>query len=183
MPHFLLSKCKYSYHHHDRSQKELSQAIDIHDISIAKNWMLVILSYFGTLLLIASTCYLLVMKEMLQVSSIWSIFVVIIFAKLLQYKPVKKESVVIMPEFGVQLETHYWSGRISRRFVPIGKILRPVINECVTPITCYWTLALIVREEEQLLLVFQELQPPLKMLVPVWKALCAATDCNESSSS
>lgn len=29
----------------------------------------------------------------------------------------------------------------------------------------------------------QELQPPVKMLVPVWKALCAATDGKEISSS
>ncbi|CAL5371408.1 unnamed protein product [Camellia sinensis] len=41
-----------------------------------------------------------------------------------------KESIIIMPAFGVQLETHY-----SR-----------------------------------------ELHPPVKMLIPIWKALCAATD-------
>ncbi|ONK62641.1 uncharacterized protein A4U43_C07F6300 [Asparagus officinalis] len=89
------------------------------------------------------------------------------------------ESIVIMPEFGVQLETCYWSGRISCRFVPIRKILRPVLNECVTPVTCYWSLALIQHEEESLFLVFQELQPPLTMLTPAWKALCGATDCKE----
>ncbi|KAL5984315.1 hypothetical protein ACLOJK_018419 [Asimina triloba] len=60
-----------------------------------------------------------------------------------------------MPAFGVQLETHYRSGRIVRRFVPIGKILKPVLNECVTPVTCYWCLAFIVRDEADLMLVFQ----------------------------
>ena len=47
------------------------------------------------------------------------------------------------------------SGRVDHRFVPIGKILKPLINECVTPVTCYWSLALLLRDEEELLLVFQ----------------------------
>ena len=47
------------------------------------------------------------------------------------------------------------SGRVDRRFVPIGKIMKPLINECVTPVTCYWSLALLLRDEEELLLVFQ----------------------------
>lgn len=42
-----------------------------------------------------------------------------------------------------------------RHFVPIGKILKPVINECVTPVTCYWSLALIARDEAELILVFK----------------------------
>lgn len=29
--------------------------------------------------------------------------------------------------------------------------------------------------------VFQELRPPMKMLVPIWKALCAATGSKGSS--
>nr|GEU30584.1 phosphatidylinositol N-acetylglucosaminyltransferase subunit H like [Tanacetum cinerariifolium] len=86
-----------------------------------------------------------------------------------------------MPAFGVQLETQYGSGRISRGFIPISKILKPVLNECVTPVTCYWCLSLLVRDEDELTLVFKKFRPPLKMLVPIWKALCAATDCEESS--
>ncbi|KAK4771236.1 hypothetical protein SAY87_031768 [Trapa incisa] len=89
---------------------------------------------------------------------------------------VSSESVLILPSFGVQLETRYRSGRIVRRFVPIGKLLKPVLQECVTPITCYWCLSLVLREEDELMLVFKELRPPLKMLIPVWKALCAPTD-------
>ncbi|THU51653.1 hypothetical protein C4D60_Mb06t33290 [Musa balbisiana] len=111
----------------------------------------------------------------LCISSIWSILLCFSLAKVLHHKPVKKESVVIMPAFGVQLETHYWSGRVIRRFVPISKILKPVLNECVTPVTCHWSLALILRDEDELMLVFQKLQPPVRILVPVWKALCAAS--------
>ncbi|KAK1286381.1 hypothetical protein QJS10_CPB20g00184 [Acorus calamus] len=96
-----------------------------------------------------------------------------------QFERTSNESVVIMPAFGVQLEIHYRGGRVVRRFIPIGKILKPVLNECVTPVTCYWSLALILREEDELVLVFKELRSPVKMLVPVWKALCAATDCKD----
>ncbi|PKU64711.1 hypothetical protein MA16_Dca017653 [Dendrobium catenatum] len=74
------------------------------------------------------------------------------------------------------------SGKIARRFVPGGKILRPVLNECVTPFTCYWSLALILHGEDQLMLVFQELKPPLKLLVPIWKALRSSFDVKEGSS-
>uniref|UniRef100_A0A0E0PI09 Phosphatidylinositol N-acetylglucosaminyltransferase subunit H conserved domain-containing protein n=1 Tax=Oryza rufipogon TaxID=4529 RepID=A0A0E0PI09_ORYRU len=112
------------------------------------------------------------LMEGLSTGSVWSIAFGILVAKCLQYKPVKKESVVIMPTFGVQLEIHFWSGRVHRRFVPIGKILKPLLNECVTPVTCYWSLALLLRDEEELRLVFQKSHPPVKMLVPVWKALC-----------
>lgn len=71
-------------------------------------------------------------------------------------------------------------GRAVRHFVPIDKILKPILNECVTPVTCYWSLALLLREEDELMLVFKELQPPIKILLPIWKALCASTDSSES---
>ncbi|KAF5937979.1 hypothetical protein HYC85_025485 [Camellia sinensis] len=48
------------------------------------------------------------------------------------YEVTSFESIIIMPAFGVQLETHYSSGRIIHRFIPIEKILKPVLNECVT---------------------------------------------------
>ncbi|CAF2067676.1 unnamed protein product [Brassica oleracea] len=74
------------------------------------------------------------------------------------------ESVIIMPTFGIQLETQYLSGKTVSRFIPIGKILKPVLVECVTPVTCY----------------IRELRPSLKMLVPIWKALCAVIGTDQS---
>ncbi|KAD4180396.1 hypothetical protein E3N88_28987 [Mikania micrantha] len=111
---------------------------------------------------------------------IWSLFMFAILIKLLIQRPIVKESVIIMPEFGVQLETHYGSGKINRRFIPVSKILKPVLNEHVTPVTCCWCLSLLIRNENELTLVFKKFRPPLKMLVPIWKALCVATDCEES---
>lgn len=48
-----------------------------------------------------------------------------------------------------------YSGRKIRQFIPMSKILKPVLNECVTPVTCYWSLSLIVRGEKELALVFK----------------------------
>ncbi|XP_040945429.1 uncharacterized protein [Gossypium hirsutum] len=80
--------------------------------------------------------------------------VLILFLKFSIFK--LSESVIIMPAFGVQLETHYTSGRIIRRFIPAGEILKPVLLECVTPVTCYWSLSLLVRGKEELVLVFKD---------------------------
>ncbi|KAF2929328.1 hypothetical protein DAI22_05g049400 [Oryza sativa Japonica Group] len=181
----------YTYNHNSDS------GFDVHEIYVKRSRFWVLLSYIGMVFLLASVCQLYLSKEGLSTGSVWSIAFGILVAKCLQYKPVKKESVVIMPTFGVQLEIHFWSGRVHRRFVPIGKILKPLLNECVTPVTCYWSLALLLRDEEELRLVFQvkficsnlllrdqrkiqspielnlqKSHPPVKMLVPVWKALC-----------
>ncbi|KAK4397824.1 hypothetical protein Sango_1257900 [Sesamum angolense] len=107
------------------------------------------------------------------------LFLVCFLFRQMLRKQVEKGSVIILPAFGVQLETIYRSGRTVRHFVPIGKILKPVLNECVTPVTCYWSLSLILRGEEELLLVFKELYPPVSMLFPIWKALSAAIDNKE----
>ncbi|KAM0953783.1 putative phosphatidylinositol N-acetylglucosaminyltransferase [Dioscorea sansibarensis] len=176
-----VSNNKYSYIHHD--DKSPMPMFDIHEIFITRKREQVFLSYLGTFLLLASVFYLILTKELLSLGSICSTIMAFLFARSFQHKSVKKETVVIMPAFGVQLESHFWSGRVNRRFVPISKILKPVINECVTPVTCYWSLALILRGDEELTLVFKELRPPVKMLIPVWKALCKATTDKESSMS
>ncbi|KAK3160439.1 hypothetical protein QOZ80_1BG0059460 [Eleusine coracana subsp. coracana] len=155
----------YIYRHHCEGD------VDIHDILGKKSTFRVLLSCVGVILLLANVCCTLLSKENLYLGSLWSITFAGIVAKCLQPDPVKKESVVIMPTFGVQLEQRFWSGRVHRKFVPISKILKPVLNENATPVTCYWSLALLLRDEYELMVVFKRLRPPGKMLVPIWKAL------------
>lgn len=159
---------KYTYKHH------WYKGVDIHEIFVKKSRSRVLLSHSGIVFLLLIVCQSLLAKK-LCLGSVWSIIFGVLVAKCLQYKPVMKESIVIMPSFGVQLEIHLWSGRVDRRFIPIGKILKPLLNECVTPVTCYWSLALLLRDEDELKLVFQKFRPPVKMLVPIWKALCTFT--------
>ncbi|KAL2348698.1 hypothetical protein Fmac_002698 [Flemingia macrophylla] len=175
---FSISNARYTYVH---DQKYSSEDVDIHHIVSRSGSAKYVFVYATALLVLACALYLYVLKEtsisLVYYSLLFDIFIV----KLLLGKPVKKESVVIMPAFGVQLETHYVSGKVIRCFVPIDKILKPVLVECVTPVTCYWTLSLIIRGESEMVLVFKKLRPPVKMLVHVWKALCAATGSKEET--
>nr|XP_051223031.1 uncharacterized protein LOC127341268 [Lolium perenne] len=120
-------------------------------------------------------------QDTLCLGSFWIASFSAIIAKWLQYKPVKKESLMIMPAFGIQLEQHFWSGRVHRQFVPVSKLLKSLLNECVTPVTCYWSLAVLLCDEDELMLVFKKLHPPVKILVPIWKALCTFTNSDSIS--
>ncbi|CAD5166699.1 unnamed protein product [Musa acuminata subsp. malaccensis] len=128
--------CHRKYNYNNLDGKGLFQAIDAHDV-IVKCRLQIFLSYFGVAVFLTITFYLIMMKD-LCVSSIWKTLVCFLMAKVLHYNPVKNESVVIMPAFGVQHETHYWSGRVIRCFVPLSKILKPVLNEYVTPMTFFF---------------------------------------------
>ncbi|KAJ7517682.1 hypothetical protein O6H91_21G035100 [Diphasiastrum complanatum] len=99
-----------------------------------------------------------------------------LIVRMFQKNEVTEEAVILMPMLGVQLETSYHSGKVMRRFLPMQKILAAVINEAVTPTTCYFYLALLVREKSELTLVFQEVRPPLDVLISIWKALNDATN-------
>ncbi|KAF6154359.1 hypothetical protein GIB67_026815 [Kingdonia uniflora] len=168
---------KYVYIHEDHDGP--LQEIDVHHILAQKNSTKNSLRCIALILLLAHMCCLMLLKERPGAFFLWNILLVAIVAKALLQASIMKESVVIMRGFGLQLETHFRSGRVVRRFVPFGKVLKAVLNECVTPVTCYWSLALIVRDEPELLLVFQELRLPVKLLVPIWKALRVAIDSKE----
>lgn len=172
-----ISEERYTYIH---DGKWPSAAADVHRIVVRKRGAKGFLVFLSALLILANGLHLFLVKDKSITIIFWSFVLDIFLVKLMLQKPVEKESVIVMPALGVQLETHYRSGKITRRFVPIDKILKPVLSECVTPVTCYWSLSFIVRGEAELMLVFKELRPPVKMLVPIWKALCAATGSNGS---
>ncbi|CAK7353724.1 unnamed protein product [Dovyalis caffra] len=191
--------------------KEIGKAIDMHCVVVRKSNAKGFFLFLSAAIVLANASYLVLLKDLGEIELqcgafpqiaftcalvlyciicdksinilLWSFLLSVFLVKLLIWKRVMKESVVVMPTFGVQLETHYVSGRIVRRFVPIGKILKPVLLECVTPVTCYWSLSLLLRGEAELMLVFKELRPPVKMLIPIWKALCGASGIKEGSDS
>ncbi|VVB10171.1 unnamed protein product [Arabis nemorensis] len=177
-----LSNKRYTYVQESESEPTRG-AIDIHHVIINGSRATGYACRKGLgffLVLLASSMYFLLGKDNPFTTLSWGFLLSGLFVMLQSRKFVKKESVVIMPTFGIQLETQYLSGKTVSRFIPIGKILKPVLAECVTPITCYWSLSLLLRGEEQLTLVFKELRPPLKMLVPIWKALCAVIGTDQS---
>ncbi|KAK9713426.1 hypothetical protein RND81_06G026100 [Saponaria officinalis] len=176
-----IANSRYTYMH--ETGKWPAQTVDIHHVAARKGdlWRRAV---FFSAIAISLIAYCVLLGEDISASILLlHSGVGAFFIKLLRRKLVERESVVIIPAFGVQLETHFRSGRAVRRFVPIDNILKPVLNECVTPVTCYWSLALILRDEEELTLVFKASRPPLTMLLPIWKALCAAAETGEKSSS
>ncbi|CAN8327813.1 unnamed protein product [Cochlearia groenlandica] len=178
-----LSDNKYTYIHDESESETLRGDSDIHHVIINRSRAANYSRRRGIgffLVILASSMYFLLGKDNLFRTLSWSCLLSGFFVMLQTRKLVKKESVIIMPAFGIQLETQYLSGKIVSRFIPIGKILKPVLVECVTPVTCYWSLSLFLRDEEQLTLVFKELRPSLKMLVPIWKALCTVLGTDQS---
>ncbi|KAL1820300.1 hypothetical protein ACET3Z_015169 [Daucus carota] len=165
------SNARFTYIHH------YTTLLDSHHLVVRPNASMTFFLFISRVLLVAIPFLLLLVKDKSATLLLWILLVIALLIKSLLWKHVDKESIIIMPNFGVQLETQYRSGSKFRRFIPMSKILKPVLNECVTPVTCYWSLSLIVRGEEELTLVFKELHPPIKMLVPIWKALCTAADC------
>ncbi|CAL9134983.1 unnamed protein product [Musa textilis] len=105
------SVCHRKYNYNNLDGKGFFQAIDAHDVIVKKCRFKIFFSYFGVAVFLTITFYLIMMKD-LCVSSIWKTLVCFLMAKVLHYNPVKNESVVIMPSFGVQLETHYWRTQI-----------------------------------------------------------------------
>ncbi|KAJ4789304.1 phosphatidylinositolglycan-like protein [Rhynchospora pubera] len=188
----------YKYVRTDTST--LDKVIDVHDVYVKRSKLRVLFSYIGRLILLANMSLLLIEKDKLSIVSFWRLFLGVVSAKLLQYKPIKKVMVdgsVTFPPINyirsgvaaihIERPPLFQSltdcGRIDRKFIQMGKILKPVLNECVTPVTCYWSLVLVLRDDDQLALVFQKLQPPIKILVPVWKALCKSTNLEDHSHS
>nr|XP_043629793.1 uncharacterized protein LOC122601085 [Erigeron canadensis] len=171
---------RYTYIH-NAVNNNFHAVVDTHHVVARNTVFKSVIVYLVASLIVSYASFLHLHKGTPITTVIWSLFFGAFLVKLLIWRPIVKESIVILPAFGVQLETHYGSGRIRRRFIPESKILKPVLNECVTPITCFWCLSLLVRDEDQLTLVFEKFRPPLGMLVPIWKALCAAADCKESS--
>ncbi|XP_044947565.1 uncharacterized protein LOC123396820 [Hordeum vulgare subsp. vulgare] len=162
-----ISSGMYIYTHHCES------GVNIHDVFVERSPFRVMFSYIGVICFLANVCHTFLPKVSLCIGSFWSVPFSTIVAKCLQYKSVKKESLVIVTAFGIHIEQYFWSGRVHCRFVNINKIIKSVLNECVTPVTCYWSLALLLHDEDETKLVFQKLHPPVKLLLPICKALCA----------
>nr|POF10871.1 phosphatidylinositol n-acetylglucosaminyltransferase subunit h [Quercus suber] len=188
-----LANSQYLYKHDDC---EGPHPLDTHHIVIQQNSARVFLVFLFALLLFINAIYLCLLNVTANSSSrsskwlgtLGTIFFLSMLSSACLVKSyygtlIEKESVVIISSLGVQLEAHYWSGRVVRSFIPIDKILKPVLNENVTPFTCYWSLVLLVRGKKELNLAFEVVKPPVKLLVPIWKALCAATYCGETTDS
>uniref|UniRef100_A0A7N2KTB1 Phosphatidylinositol N-acetylglucosaminyltransferase subunit H conserved domain-containing protein n=1 Tax=Quercus lobata TaxID=97700 RepID=A0A7N2KTB1_QUELO len=158
-----LANLQYLY---KRDDWEGPHPLDTHHIVIQWNSARIFLVHLFALLLFINAIYLCLLNGTLGTIFLLSMLSSACLVKSYYGTLIEKESVVIIPSLGVQLKAHYWSGRVVRSFIPIDKILKPVLNENVTPFTCYWSLVLLVCGKKELILAFKVVKPPVKLLVP-----------------
>ncbi|XP_069149441.1 uncharacterized protein [Solanum lycopersicum] len=101
---------KYTYVH--EVGKGPPEAIDAHHIVVRRSREKGFNLCLFTLLLFAYPTFLLFRQGKLDTLHIWSLFIMTLLMRLFLKKPVKKESILILPAFGVQLETQYGSSPV-----------------------------------------------------------------------
>ena len=84
---------------------------------------------------------------------------------------VRSESVLVLRDLGIQLQTTFVWGNASFLFVEKERILEILINEGVTCHAVVFYLAVVVKDAPDLLLVFPRLQPRLPTLRTVYNHL------------
>nr|XP_009778489.1 PREDICTED: uncharacterized protein LOC104227835 isoform X2 [Nicotiana sylvestris] len=102
-----IAEGKYTYVH--EVGKGPPEAIDAHHIVVRRSREKGSNLCLFTLLLFAYPSFLLFRQGKLDTLHIWSLVIMALLIRLFLKKPVKKESVLILPAFGVQLETQYGS--------------------------------------------------------------------------
>ncbi|KAI8060430.1 GPI-GlcNAc transferase complex, PIG-H component-domain-containing protein [Gongronella butleri] len=74
---------------------------------------------------------------------------------------VKRESLLVMQNIGIQVKTAYWSGQSTTKFIHGSKIQDIIINEGITLWQVKPYLAILVKDEPKMTIVFANLLPPL----------------------
>ncbi|EWM23923.1 phosphatidylinositol n-acetylglucosaminyltransferase subunit h [Nannochloropsis gaditana] len=83
---------------------------------------------------------------------------------------IETESMLLINDLGLQLQTRYTNGQEKSEFVDLGSVRGVVINEGITHQRIVYYLAFIVEGRESLLIAFQHLQPCLEDLLPVYQS-------------
>ena len=85
---------------------------------------------------------------------------------------VRKESITLIDGLGVQLQRETFGGRTTTRFLEAERVASLVLNEGVSVWNVVFYLAVAVKGESDLSIVFQDLNPPLAVLRTVYSDLC-----------
>ncbi|KAI8337234.1 GPI-GlcNAc transferase complex, PIG-H component-domain-containing protein [Chlamydoabsidia padenii] len=79
----------------------------------------------------------------------------------IKLRNVKQESLLVMQDIGIQVKTTYWSGRSESKFINRQKIENVVINEGITLWQVKPYMAILVKEQDKMTIVFENLLPSL----------------------
>jgi len=80
-----------------------------------------------------------------------------------------EESLVVIRDLGVQLETKYLSGKKTHRFIEKQRIKSIIINEVIKSYNFIFYMAFVVEGNDRMILAFHTLFPRLKTLLPIYR--------------
>jgi hypothetical protein len=81
---------------------------------------------------------------------------------------IKQESVYVIRDMGIQLNRRRFIGFQSCRFIEKSKISAVVINEGITCGDIIFYLAILIRGQNKMVLVFERFLPRLKILQEIY---------------
>jgi len=80
-----------------------------------------------------------------------------------------EESLIVIRDLGVQLETKYRSGKQTHLFIDKRRIKSIIINEGIKSYNFIFYMAFIVEGNNRMILAFHTLFPRLNTLIPVYR--------------
>ncbi|KAI8888531.1 hypothetical protein K501DRAFT_240525 [Backusella circina FSU 941] len=95
---------------------------------------------------------------------LWSVYAIVLFFIwfFLKRKSVRQESILSIRDVGIQVKTVYWGGSVVSRFINRSKIEDVIINEGIS----FWQIksymAIMVKGEDKMTVVFEHLLPKLQ---------------------
>ncbi|CAM9856141.1 unnamed protein product [Discosporangium mesarthrocarpum] len=82
---------------------------------------------------------------------------------------VKEESLLVIPDLGVQIATKYADGRETTQFLDRAKIKEVLINEGITMQRVIFYMAFIVVGQDEMVVPFNNLKPRLDVLAEIYR--------------
>jgi hypothetical protein len=79
------------------------------------------------------------------------------------------ESLLVIRDLGIQVKTVYMTGIERSRFIEQSKIADIIINEGVTMQQVVFYIAIIVKDQKKMALVFEHFLPRLQLLLQVYR--------------
>jgi GPI-GlcNAc transferase complex, PIG-H component len=126
--------------------------------------------YFTALFVISS----ILIEVSSWIGSIFLVFLVVSSAFLVVRSilaEVIEESILIVRDFGIQLQLRYRTGTERSKFLDKDKIEGVIVHECIRGSSVHYQLAFLMKDETKLSLSFQHLYPGLNHLTRVY-AVC-----------
>ncbi|CAJ0757101.1 19941_t:CDS:2 [Entrophospora sp. SA101] len=80
-------------------------------------------------------------------------------------------SILVVKDVGIQVKTVYMDGRCVSKFIDISKISNIIINEGITMLQVKFYLALVVENQDRMVVVFENLLPKLYILKQVYRGI------------